>query len=121
MHLGLQHLLTPTHINVFAKYDETIQLSVRLTLDPRKPNQNIKAPLTLPEGTGREQKVLVLASSIPPEVVSLGAIVPDSLQEAVEEIKKGDQSLLAGVDRVITSPKDMPVLAQIGRILGPRG
>jgi len=82
-----------------------------LTLDPRKPGQNIKQSVVLPHGSGKTTKVLVLTSDEAQkrEAVDLGASAPyDTIEEAVRVVTEdSDLSIFAGVDRIICQPGDM--------------
>ena len=108
----------------FAKFDETVSLHLQVTLDPRKPNQNIREKISLPHGTGKRVSILVLSDDVASRdvAVALGASVPEgTVAEAVKALTSGDLSLISGVDRVITTPGDMRGVGALGRVLGPRG
>ena len=108
----------------FAKFDETVSLHLQVTLDPRKPNQNLRSKISLPNGTGKSVTILVLtdSSSARSSASSLGAqLPPGTLAEAVKSIQSGDMSLLSSVDLVLATPSDMRQVGSLGRILGPRG
>ena len=104
---------------------ETIVLQLQLTLDPRKPGQNMKHSVVLPNGSGKTTKVLVLTSdeSQRTAAVDLGAVAPyDTLENAVRVVtEESDLSIFSGVDKIICQPADMRFLGGLGRILGPRG
>jgi large subunit ribosomal protein L1 len=101
----------------FTKFDASVDIDVRLGVDPRKANQMVRGVVTLPHGTGKEVRVLAL-------------VTPDKVQEAkdagadyvglddyVEKIKGG----WTDVDVIITMPPVMGKVGALGRILGPRG
>ena len=93
----------------FTKFDASVDLDVRLGVDPRKSNQMVRGVVTLPHGTGKQVRVLVLCT-------------PDKENEAkeaeyIEKIKGG----WTDVDVIITTPNVMAKVGALGRILGPRG
>jgi len=101
----------------YTKFDASVDISVRLGVDPRKANQMVRGSVTLPHGTGKDLKVLVLCTpDKEEEAVAAGADYV-GLDEYVEKIKGG----WTDVDVVITTPNVMPKVGQLGRILGPRG
>lgn len=100
-----------------ANFDETVELSVELGVDPRKSDQMVRGSVTLPSGSGRERKVLVLAEGeIQEEAEEAGADWVGS-DEYIEKVEEG----WIDFDAVIATPEMMPRVAKLGRILGPRG
>jgi large subunit ribosomal protein L1 len=99
------------------KFDASIDLDVRLGIDPRKSNQMVRGVVSLPHGTGKQTRVLVLCS--PDKVNEANEAGADyvGLDEYVEKIKGG----WTDVDVIITMPSVMGKVGQLGRILGPRG
>ncbi len=99
------------------KFDASIDMDVRLGVDPRKANQMVRGIVTLPHGTGKVIRVLVLCT--PEKVEEAKAAGADyvGLEEYVEKIKGG----WTDVDVIITMPSVMAKVGQLGRILGPRG
>jgi len=99
------------------KFDASIDLDVRLGIDPRKSNQMVRGVVSLPHGTGKQTRVLVLCS--PDKVNEATEAGADyvGLEEYVEKIKGG----WTDVDVIITMPSVMGKVGQLGRILGPRG
>ena len=99
------------------KYDASVDLAVRLGVDPRKANQMVRGTVSLPHGTGKDVKVLVLC---PPdkdqEALDAGADYV-GLDEYVAKIKGG----WTDVDVIITTPQVMGKVGALGRVLGPRG
>ena len=100
-----------------AKFDASVDLHIRLGVDPRKPDQAIRGTVTLPNGTGKTKRVLVLCT-------------PDKEQEALDagadyagldEYTKKIQDGWTDIDVIIATPNVMPQVGKIGRILGPRG
>ena len=99
------------------KFDASVDLAVRLGVDPRKANQMVRGTVSLPHGTGKDVKVLVLC---PPdkdqEALDAGADYV-GLDEYVAKIKGG----WTDVDVIITTPQVMGKVGALGRVLGPRG
>jgi large subunit ribosomal protein L1 len=100
-----------------AKFDASIDLAVRLGVDPRKANQMVRGVVTLPHGTGKDVKVLALVTpDKEAEAKEAGADFV-GMDEYLDKIKGG----WTGVDVIITMPSVMGKLGPLGRILGPRG
>lgn len=99
------------------KFDSSIDLDVRLGVDPRKANQMVRGSVTLPHGTGKVVRVLVLCSPDKEEEAKAAGADYVGLDEYVEKIKGG----WTDIDVVITTPNVMPKVGPLGRILGPRG
>ena len=101
----------------FTKFDASVDLDVRLGVDPRKSNQKVRGVVTLPHGTGKSVRVLVLCTpDKETEATEAGADYV-GLDEYVEKIKGG----WTDVDVIITTPNVMAKVGALGRILGPRG
>jgi len=99
------------------KFDASVDLDVRLGIDPRKSNQMVRGVVSLPHGTGRETRVLVLCTpDKEAEAREAGADFV-GLDDFVEKIKGG----WTDMDVIITMPSVMGKVGQLGRILGPRG
>ncbi|PLX03542.1 MAG: 50S ribosomal protein L1 [Marinilabiliales bacterium] len=101
----------------YAKFDASVDLNVRLGVDPRKANQMVRGSVTLPHGTGKEKRVLVLCTPDKEEEAKAAGADFVGLDEYVQKIKDG----WTDVDVVITMPSVMPKVGALGRILGPRG
>jgi large subunit ribosomal protein L1 len=101
----------------FTKFDASVDIDVRLGVDPRKANQMVRGVVTLPHGTGKEVRVLALVT--PDKEAEATAAGADfvGLDDFVEKIKGG----WTDVDVIITMPTVMAKIGQLGRILGPRG
>ena len=99
------------------KFDASIDLDVRLGIDPRKSNQMVRGVVSLPHGTGKETRVLVLCT--PDKEAEANEAGADfvGLDDFVEKIKGG----WTDMDVIITMPSVMGKVGQLGRILGPRG
>ena len=101
----------------FTKFDASVDIAVRLGVDPRKANQMVRGVVTLPHGTGKETRVLVLCTpDKETEAKEAGADFV-GLDEYIEKIKGG----WTDVDVIICTPSVMAKIGAIGRILGPRG
>lgn len=103
--------------NATAKFDESFEVAIRLGVDPRKADQLVRGTVTLPYGTGRKVRVLVLCK--PPrdkEALEAGADYA-GFEEYIEKIKGG----WTDVDVIIASPDVMGEVGKLGKILGPRG
>jgi large subunit ribosomal protein L1 len=99
------------------KFDASVDLDVRLGIDPRKSNQMVRGVVSLPHGTGKETRVLVLCTpDKEAEAREAGADFV-GLDDFVEKIKAG----WTDMDVIITMPSVMGKVGQLGRILGPRG
>jgi len=104
--------------NKVAKFDETVELAVRLNVDPRQADQNVRGTVVLPHGTGRSVRVLVLAKGEKErEAKEAGA----DFVGGEELIKKIQEENWLDFDRVIATPDIMGLVGRIGKILGPRG
>ena len=100
-----------------AKFDESVDIAVRLGVDPRKANQMVRGVVTLPHGTGKDVKVLALVTpDKEAEALAAGADYV-GLDDYFQKIKDG----WTDVDVIITMPSVMGKLGPLGRILGPRG
>jgi large subunit ribosomal protein L1 len=101
----------------WAKFDETIDISVNLNLDPRKPNQSIKGVAKLPSGTGKTIRVAVFAQG--DDAVAATAAGADIVgaEDLLQRIQGGD----LGFDTLIATPDMMGMVGKLGRVLGPRG
>lgn len=99
------------------KFDASVDLDVRLGVDPRKSNQMVRGVVSLPHGTGRETRVLVLCTPDMEEEAKEAGADYVGLDDYVEKIKGG----WTDIDVIITMPSVMGKVGQLGRVLGPRG
>ncbi|MCD8286241.1 MAG: 50S ribosomal protein L1 [Clostridia bacterium] len=104
--------------NAKANFDETIELSVRLGVDPRQADQQVRGVLVLPNGTGKSKRVLVIAKGEKADIAAAAGADIVGAEEIVTRIQKENWF---DFDVVITSPDMMGVVGRIGRILGPKG
>ena len=101
----------------FTKFDASLDIDVRLGVDPRKANQMVRGVVTLPHGTGKTVRVLVLCSPDAEAAAKAAGADYVGLDEYIEKIKGG----WTDVDVIITQPAIMGKIGALGRILGPRG
>ncbi|MGB1270276.1 MAG: 50S ribosomal protein L1 [Flavobacteriaceae bacterium] len=100
-----------------ANFDASVDLAVRLGVDPRKANQMVRGVVTLPHGTGKDVKVLALVTPDKEAEAKEAGADYVGLQEYLDKIKSG----WTDVDVIITMPSVMGKLGPLGRVLGPRG
>ncbi len=98
-------------------FDASIDLAIRLGVDPRKANQMVRGVVSLPHGTGKDVRVLVLCTPDKEEEAKAAGADHVGLDEYVDKIKGG----WTDVDVIITMPSCMGKLGPLGRVLGPRG
>ncbi|MDE0882915.1 MAG: 50S ribosomal protein L1 [Myxococcota bacterium] len=101
----------------FAKYDETIDLCVRLGVDPRHADQNIRGAVVLPHGTGKDVRVIVFARGEKVKEAEAAGAIEVGGEELVKKIQGG----WFDFDKAVATPDMMAVVGRIGRVLGPRG
>jgi large subunit ribosomal protein L1 len=103
--------------NASAKFDESVEISVNLGVDPRHADQQVRGVVALPSGTGRDVRVAVIAKDPKAaEATAAGADVVGA-EDLVERIQGG----FLEFDRVIATPDMMALVGRLGKILGPRG
>ena len=100
-----------------AKFDESVEVAVRLGIDPRKSDQVIRGTVRLPHGVGKEVKVLVLTKGDKEDEAKEAGADYVGLGEYIEKIKSG----WAEVDVIIATPDVMSEVGKLGKILGPKG
>ena len=100
-----------------AKFDASVDIAVRLGVDPRKANQMVRGVVTLPHGTGKQTRVLVLCTPDKEKEARNAGADFVGLDEYIDKIKAG----WTDVDVIICTPSVMAKIGPIGRILGPRG
>lgn len=114
---GLDEAVELAKENATAKFDETIEIALRLGIDPRHADQMVRGTLVLPHGTGRTQRVLVFAQ---------GEKVKEAEEAGAdhvggEELAKKIEGGWTDFDVVVSTPDMMQVAGKLGRVLGPRG
>ena len=103
--------------NAKAKFDETIELSMNLGVDPRHADQNVRGVIDLPNGTGKSIRVGVFAKGDKAEEAKAAGADVVGADDLADEVQKGEIKF----DRCIATPDMMPVVGKLGKILGPRG
>ena len=101
----------------YTKFDASVDLNIRLGVDPRKANQMVRGSVTLPHGTGKVVRVLVLCNPDKEQEAKEAGADFVGLDEYIQKIKDG----WTDVDVIITTPNIMPKVGALGRFLGPRG
>ena len=99
------------------KFDETVEVAVRLNIDAKKTDMNIRSSLVLPNGTGKTKKVLVITKQGAEEAKNAGADFVGDM-DMIEKIEKENWFEF---DTIVATPEMMPALGKIGKILGPKG
>ena len=101
----------------YTKFDASVDLAVRLGVDPRKANQMVRGVVSLPHGTGKDMKVLALVAPDKEDEAKAAGADYVGLDEYLQKIKDG----WTDVDVIVTMPSIMGKLGPLGRVLGPRG
>jgi large subunit ribosomal protein L1 len=114
---GFETAVQKTLDSSFVKFDESVDVAVRLGVDPRHADQMVRGTVILPNGTGKEVKILVFAKGEKEkEALDAGADFAGS-DELIEKIKGG----WFGFDKAVATPDMMGTVGKIGKLLGPRG
>ena len=100
-----------------AKFDETIEISMNLGVDPRHADQMVRGVVAMPNGTGKSMRVAVFAKDAKAEEARAAGADLVGAEELAEAIQNGE----SGFDRVIATPDMMGVVGRLGKVLGPRG
>ena len=100
------------------KFDETIEFHVKLGVDPKQADQQVRGVIVLPNGTGKSQKVLVIAKGDEADVAAKAGADFVGAEDMIAKIQKENWF---GFDVMITTPDMMGVVGRIGKILGPKG
>lgn len=101
----------------YTKFDASVDLAVKLGVDPRKANQMVRGVVSLPHGTGKDMKVLALVTPDKEDEAKAAGADYVGLDEYLQKIKDG----WTDVDVIVTMPSIMGKLGPLGRVLGPRG
>lgn len=100
-----------------AKFDETIEVSMNLAVDPRHADQNVRGVIALPHGSGRSMRVAVFAKGDKADAATAAGADLVGADDLAEKIQGGEMNF----DRVIATPDMMGVVGKLGKVLGPRG
>jgi large subunit ribosomal protein L1 len=103
--------------NASAKFDESVEVHIRLNIDPKKGEQAVRGSVVLPNGTGKNVRIGVITEDKADEAKKAGADLIGG-QELIDKIKTGE---LPDIDVLVATPDMMPKLAPAARVLGPRG
>jgi large subunit ribosomal protein L1 len=103
--------------NATAKFDETVEISVNLGVDPRHSDQMVRGMVSLPNGTGRNVRVAVFAKDANVDIAKEAGADLVGGEELAEQVQKG----VIDFDRCIATPDMMAVVGKLGKVLGPRG
>ena len=114
---GVEEAVAAVKANAKAKFDESVEISVNLGVDPRHADQQVRGVVNLPSGTGREVRVAVFArANKAAEAQAAGADIVGA-EDLVERVQGG----FLEFDRVIATPDMMALVGRLGKVLGPRG
>ena len=100
-----------------AKFDETIEIAINLSVDPRHADQMVRGAVAMPNGTGKDVRVAVFARDAKADEAKAAGAEFVGAEDLAEAIQNGE----SGFDRVIASPDMMGVVGRLGKVLGPRG
>ena len=114
---SLEEAATLVKDNSRVKFDATVDLAVRLGVDPRQANQMVRGVVSLPHGTGKDLKVLALVTADKEEEAKSAGADYVGLDEYIEKIKNG----WTDIDVIVTMPAIMGKIGALGKVLGPRG
>ncbi len=103
--------------NASAKFDETVEVSLRLGVDPRKADQMVRGTVNLPNGTGKTARVLVFATGDKAAAAEAAGADEVGSDELIDKVSKG----YLDFDAVVATPDLMGKVGRLGRVLGPRG
>ena len=103
--------------NAKAKFDETVEMSMNLGIDPRHADQMVRGVVVLPNGTGRTLRVGVFARGAKAEEAKAAGADVVGAEDLVERVQAGNIDF----DRCIATPDMMPLVGRLGKVLGPRG
>ncbi|MBT3992781.1 MAG: 50S ribosomal protein L1 [Gammaproteobacteria bacterium] len=99
------------------KFKESIDVAINLGIDPKQTEQNVRGSVVLPNGTGKNMRVIVFAESVDAEAAKTAGADEVGAEDLAEKIKAG----FSDFDIVISTPSSMKIVGQLGQILGPKG
>jgi len=114
---SLEEALKQIKTRAKAKFDETVEVSMNLGVDPRHADQMVRGVITLPHGTGKTVRVAVFARGDKAEEAKKAGAELVGAEDLMETIQKGEMNF----DRCIATPDMMAVVGRLGKVLGPRG
>ncbi|VAV88938.1 LSU ribosomal protein L1p (L10Ae) [hydrothermal vent metagenome] len=114
---SLEDALKEVKSRARAKFDETVEISMNLGVDPRHADQMVRGVITLPNGTGKTVRVAVFARGDKAEEAKKAGAELVGAEDLMEAIQKGEMNF----DRCIATPDMMAIVGRLGKILGPRG
>ena len=114
---SLEEAMTLVREVNLTKFDASVDLHIRLGVDPRKADQNLRGTITLPHGTGKDKKVLALCTPDKEEEAKAAGADYVGLDEYLEKMQGG----WLDIDVIVAMANVMPKLGRLGRVLGPRG
>ena len=114
---ALEEAVTLIKARAKAKFDETVEISMNLGVDPRHADQNVRGVVDLPHGTGKSVRVAVFARGAKAEEAQAAGADVVGAEDLAERVQAGDMPF----DRVVATPDMMPIVGKLGRVLGPRG
>lgn len=107
--------------NKIAKFDESVEVHIKTSIDPKKSDQQVRGIIALPYGTGKSKKIAVITSTHTKEAKDAGADIVAG-EELIDKIKSGKSFEGKNkFDILVTTPEMMPRLASVAKILGPKG
>ncbi|MFO7870320.1 MAG: 50S ribosomal protein L1 [Kiritimatiellia bacterium] len=115
--VGLKEAISFLKENPGAKFDESVEVAIRLGIDPRKSDQAVRGVVGLPHGTGKNVKVLVFASGTQADAARSAGADYVGMSDMAEKIKEG----WTDFDVAVSTPEAMKEVKKLGRVLGPRG
>ena len=115
--LALDEAIKLVKANAKAKFDETVEISMNLGIDPRHADQMVRGVVGLPNGTGKTVRVGVFARGAKAEEATAAGADIVGAEDLVEIVQKGEINF----DRCIATPDMMPLVGRLGKVLGPRG
>lgn len=114
---GLDEAVKLLKDNAKAKFDETVELSMNLGVDPRHSDQMVRGVVSLPKGTGKAVRVAVFAKGDKADEAQAAGADVVGADDLAEKVEKGEIDF----ERVIATPDMMPVVGKLGKVLGPKG
>ena len=115
--LGLEEAIHLTKKNATAKFDESVEMAIRLGVDPKKADQMVRGTVSLPHGTGKEVRVLVLTKGQKAKEAEDAGADFVGFEDYIEKIKGG----WSDMEVVIATPDAMSEVGKLGKVLGPKG